>query len=621
MTAIRGWLLLALLLLPRGSALQAEAGERPNILWLVSEDNSVDYLRLYTAGGAPMPTVERLAAEGVVFNHAFSNAPVCSVARSTIISGSYVPRLLAQYHRRAAPVPLPASQRMFPAYLREAGYYTTNNRKEDYNFIKPADVWDESSRHATYRKRAPGQPFFHVQNFETTHESRLHFTAEQMAANPTVTDPATVPLFPTHPDTPLFRTTHALYRDLHVKLDAELGAFMQQLADDGLMEETIVFYYGDHGGVLPGSKGYLNERGLRVPMVIYVPKKWRHLLPTEAGSRIDGFVQFVDLGPTVLHLAGVAVPEAMDGRPFLGAGVTLDELNRRDTAYSYADRFDEKSDFVRALRRGKFKYVRSYQPFYPDALQNDYRYKQLAYQQWRELYRAGELNPAQRQFFEPRTPEALYDIEADPFELHNLAAQPDHAETLVQLRTQLHAMAVSLPDLSFYPESYLLEHAVRDPGAFADQHREDIARLVTIADLVLQPDDAMRAGVAAALRSASPWERYWALIVASARSVRDPDIVALARELAATDAHNLVRARAAEFLGLGQWDDPRPMLISCLQAAETMEEAGLILNTITLLHDAGLGYPLTLDRASVPAAWLANRQSPVALRFAYLMGE
>jgi arylsulfatase A-like enzyme len=174
-----------------------------------------------------------------------------------------------------------------------------------------------------------------------------------MAQQPTVTDPDSVAVFPLHPDTPIFRYTNARYHDLHIQADDQIGTFIGQLEADGLMEETIIFYYGDHGGVLPGSKGYLYERGLHVPMVVYVPEKWRHLFPAGPGSRMDGFIQFVDLAPTVLNLAGIPVPDEMDGRPFMGEGVTREGLEQRDVAFSHADRFDEKIDFVRAIRKGQ----------------------------------------------------------------------------------------------------------------------------------------------------------------------------------------------------------------------------------------------------------------------------
>jgi arylsulfatase A-like enzyme len=187
-----------------GLAVAGGATDRPNILWIVSEDNSVHYLRLYSAGGAPMPHIERLAADGLVFNHAFANSPVCSTSRSSIITGSYAPRIGAMDHRRSQHAPMPEGLRMFPWYLRQAGYYTSNNVKTDYN-VRDRDMWDESSNTATWRKRPAGRPFFHVQNFTTTHESSLHFTAAEMAAEKNSVPNETVRLFPYQPDTAVFR--------------------------------------------------------------------------------------------------------------------------------------------------------------------------------------------------------------------------------------------------------------------------------------------------------------------------------------------------------------------------------------------------------------------------------
>ena len=186
------------------------------------------------------------------------------------------------------------------------------------------------------------------------------------------------------------------------------------MEEDGLMDNTIIFYYGDHGGVLPRSKGYIYESGLHVPMVVYVPEKWKHLSPFAPGSRVDGFVRFIDLAPTVLHLAGIDIPEQIDGKPFLGKDLSVDDLTARNRVFSYADRFDEKYDLVRALRKGNYKYIRNYQPFNIDGLYNFYRYKMLAFQEWKSLYGSGELNSEQRHFFEARPPECLYDLEQGP---------------------------------------------------------------------------------------------------------------------------------------------------------------------------------------------------------------
>ena len=326
--------------------------ELPNIIWLVTEDNSKHFLRLYEEGGAPMPNVESLANKGLVFDRAFSNAPVCSAARSALISGCYGPRIGAQYHRRMKLVPLPGELQMFPFYLKEAGYYTTNNNKEDYNIQKGANIWDESSGKASYKNKKEGQPFFHVQNFGITHEGKLHFDAKQMAEFNY--DLGRIKPFLYHPDTEIFRKTYAHYYQLLMQADDAIGDFLIQLEKDGFMENTIIFYFGDHGGVLPRSKGYVYESGLHVPLVVYVPDKWKHLLPFEPGTRTDAFVEFIDFGPTVLNLAGIAIPKLMDGVPFLGKNINPSELAKQNSTFSYADRFDEKYDMVRALRKGKY---------------------------------------------------------------------------------------------------------------------------------------------------------------------------------------------------------------------------------------------------------------------------
>ena len=458
--------------------------EKPNIVWLVSEDNSIHYLNLYNPQGASMPSIEKLAKNGVVFDHAFSNAPVCSVARSTLITGCYAPRIGTQYHRKTETVPLPSGVMPFPFYLREAGYYTTNNAKQDYNFILPEGVWDESSRQATYKNRKENQPFFHVQNFHTTHEGGLHF-AQKLIDNTSDKELQNIKPFPYHPDTKTFRYTQKHYLALHEKMDKEMGSFIENLEKEGLLENTIIFYYGDHGGVLPRSKGYVYESGLNIPLVIYVPEGLKHLNPFKNGSRTQTFVEFVDFAPTVLNLSGISLPANIDGKPFLGDNLTKEHLEKQNTTFGHADRFDEKYDLVRSLRVGKYKYIRNYQPFNIDGLFNFYRYKMLAYKEWYQLYLAGKLNPVQQQFYSKKAPESLFDIENDPHETNNLANSPAHQKELLEIRKQLYDKVVSLPDLSFYPESYLLEHAFQNPVKFGQTNKKELQDLIDIADLNL----------------------------------------------------------------------------------------------------------------------------------------
>ena len=206
----------------------------PNIVWLVSEDNSMHYLKIFDENGVATPQIESLAEQGLIYTKAFSNAAVCSAARSTIISGCYGPRLASQYHRKIEKIPMPTNLDMFPVYLRKAGYYTTNNSKEDYNFIKSEGVWDESSKTASWRNRGENQPFFHVFNTAITHEGSLHFNKMTFENKKTKTDLNSFTLQPNHPNTTLFKYTNALYRDEMIEMDTEIGTVISQLKEDGL---------------------------------------------------------------------------------------------------------------------------------------------------------------------------------------------------------------------------------------------------------------------------------------------------------------------------------------------------------------------------------------------------
>ena len=463
-------------------AVWANAAQQPNFVWIISEDNSIHYLDHFFPGGADTPNIKKMAKHGITYDNAFSNAPVCSVARSTLISGCYAPRIGTQYHRKTSMAPMPEGVRMFPSYLRDKGYYTTNRSKTDYNAVPGKGVWDESSGKAHWRKRNEGQPFFHKASYATSHESSLHFTARAMESQPTKHDPDSVRLAPYHPDTPTFRYTHARYLDNLVKIDDIVGKVIDELERDNLLEDTFVFYFGDHGGVLPRSKGYAYESGLHVPLVVRVPKNFSHLVKFESGHREKGFVEFVDFGPTILNLAGAEIPDGINGRPFLGQGART-----RNYTFNYADRFDEKYDFVRWMRKGKYSYQRNFQPFNFDALQNDYRYRQLAFEEWRQLYQKGKLNAVQRQFFETRPAEALYDVEVDPHETRNLASDPSYTKVLDEMRELMSSELREINDLSFFPEPIMLKEAMKNPVKYGKGKSDHINKLVGIADLQLRP--------------------------------------------------------------------------------------------------------------------------------------
>jgi len=579
--------------------------ERPNFVWIISEDNSTHYMELFDPHGIATPHIAQMAEEGILFSRAFSNAPVCSVARSTLISSCYGPRTGAQFHRRSKLVPLPEGVEMFPSYLKREGYYTSNNSKEDYNYIKDEGVWGESAKKAHRSKREPGQPFFHKESHPVSHESRLHFKAALMDSYHPVTNPDSVHLFPNHPDTDLFRFTSAYYRDKMLVMDSIVGRVIGQLEEEGLLEHTFVFYFGDHGGVLPGSKGYAYETGLHVPLVVRIPKKFRHLVDMKRGDASSGFVSFVDFGPTLLELAGIEIPHGIDGSPFLGKGEF--SRKRQEITYGYADRFDEKYDMVRTVRKGNLKYMRNYQPFNVDALQNNYRYRCLAFQEWRDMYRAGKLNPVQSAFFEPRDPEALYDLSTDPYETRNLAEDPSYAEQVSEMRALMEGWVKGMPDLSFYPENILRRDAFENPIQFGQQHKEDIGDLIDIADLQLLSFEEASSGILMALDSEDPLKIYWGLIVCSAFGLEADEFENKAVDLC-VHQDLLVRTRAAEFLGLTALGDPVQPILETLYESEDGVEALLILNTLVLLMDGPNGYCFKLDNEKLSPEVMQDKQ-------------
>ena len=563
----------------------AEPTKRPNFVFIVSEDNSIHYLRLYGNKLGITPNIERLADNGLTFNHAFSGAPVCSVARSTLATAMHAPRVGFQYHRKSALASLPPGVKPWSQVLRENGYYTTNNAKTDYNFnVNRKEVWDMSSNKATWRNRPnKAMPFFHMQSFADSHESRLHFPLKQMET-PTKTSPDDVMLQPYFPDTPIMRYTKARYYDRIRVIDSQVGKIVNQLKEDGILEDTFVFYFGDHGGVMPRSKGYAYESGLHVPLVVRIPENFKKLIDHKRGTRTNGFVSFIDFGPTLLNLASISVHKELDGQAFFGKGVSAADLANRDEVFGHADRFDEKFDMVRTYRKGKWKYIRNYQSYYADGLQNNYRYRQLAYDNWRNLYRAERLNPVQRQFFERRSVEQLFNLEKDPHEVINLAADPAQSKRLAEMRELLKNKMKSINDLSFYPENRMVTTALNDGVAFGREHSKQISRLSDLADTALRPFSEVKQTLAGSLQSKGALRRYWALKVCSNFGEKAKSLAIAAMPLL-NDKNLMVRVRAAEFLGSIKAVDPMPTLYGVVNNAETEQALMIAFNTIVYLRD------------------------------------
>ena len=600
--------LLTFLLLPL--TLLSAKPDRPNFMFLVSEDNSIHYLKLYGATHGNTPNIEKLAANGLIFNHAFSNAPVCSVARSTLATGILAPRLGTQYHRKSAMAYLPKGLKPWSAILRDNGYFCTNIRKTDYNFAhNMKDIWDNPPKKGNpwSGRKNEDTPFFHMQSFTFSHESSLHFKQSLMENEKTQTDPAKVDLNPYHPDTPTFRYTHARYHDRQNVIDGHIGSIVDKLEKDELLENTFIFVFGDHGGVLPRSKGYAYESGLHVPLIVRIPENFKRLVKHEKGTRVNGFVSFIDFGPTLLHLAGVKVPEVLDGKPFLGESVCPNELESRDETFGYADRFDEKYDLVRTIRKGRYKYNRNYQGYYPDGLQNNYRYRMLAFEEWRQLHlNSSKLNAVQQQFFLPRPPEQLFDIENDPHEIYDLSKDPKHQKTLLQFRRLMTEKVKSINDLSFYPENFMVENALKNGISYGEENSDEIAKLVDVSNLQLEDFKNAKNTLLGHLNSKNSNERYWALINCTTFGEKDRDLIAKARDLLQDKDHMVVN-RAAEFLGSINQDDILPPLYKVINETNSEQEQMIALNTLVYLRDFK-GYKVDLIKLPKKGIGQAKRR-------------
>ena len=320
-------------------------------------------------------------------------------------------------------------------------------------------------------------------------------------------------------------------------------------------------------------------------------------------------------------MAGVSPPEGIDGTAVSGVFSQASAIEKKNTSFGYADRFDEKYDLVRTLRVGKYKYIRNYQPFNIDALYNFYRYKMLAFKQWDVLYNAGKLNQEQRQFFESKGPEGLYDIDQDPHEVNDLSASPAHQEILMQMREQLREKLAALPDLSFYPEPYLLEHASGNPVAFGQNHQQEIKELMAVADLNLSSFEAVQGKIKQALTDDNPWKRYWGLVVCTSFGKKAKTLVPQIKNLVNQDQENLGRARAMEYLILNQESFDTKIIEELLKKAQSQTEANLILNSLGLIKNLKPQLKFNLSKEIFPPEWYDKPNDLVNRRMDYLIGN
>ena len=484
------------------------ANLQPNILWITCEDLS-PILGCYGDRVANTPNIDLFAQNAVRFTNAYASAPICTPARSSLITGVYASSM-GTHHLRGV-VPKSDKIKCFTEFLRERGYYCTNNVKEDYNFITPEEAWDESSDSAHWRNRKPEQPFFSVFNFMVTHQSQTRYGIEKLnEINSTLDEkdrinPDDVEIPPYYPDTPIVRNNIAsLYTQVHI-MDKKFQEIINQLEEDGLRENTIIFFYSDHGTGLPRGKGYLHDTGIKVPLIIEFPEKYKHYSPAKAGTFSDELVNFIDFPPTVLSLTGIDPPKYMQGNPFLGQY----RKNSNDYVISIRDRRDEVLMFSRSIRTDKYHYIRNFLPHRPRMQRNFYSEITPIRQELRRLDNLGLLQSNEDWLMEDSVPvDELYDTETDPHELNNLAQEAEHLEIMELLKRNLFSWMVETKDLGLVPEYEMIEKSKGGAPYDTFSGNFDPKPILDLVDKIgrgKQHIDSFNF----ALQSSNPVYRYW----------------------------------------------------------------------------------------------------------------
>ncbi|RUL89507.1 sulfatase family protein [Tautonia sociabilis] len=422
------------------------ADDRPNIVWIIAEDMS-PHFGCYGEKTIATPNVDRLASEGVRFANAFVTAPVCSPSRSALITGMYQTTIGAHHHRSgrgALTISLPSPVEPVPELFRAAGYHVSNGTidgrpgKTDYNFEYDDSLYDGSD----WSGRAEGQPFFaqlQLHGGKLRHAGNWAERAERVLGS--LTDPESVTLPPYYPRDPVILEDWARYLDTVRYTDLEVGRILDRLDSEGLSESTYIFFITDHGISHARGKQFLYEEGIKIPVVVRGPG-------IEPGSVRHDLVAHIDLAAASLDLAGIPVPDWMQARPLFA-----EDHEPRPFVVSARDRCDETVDGIRSIRTDRYKLIRNLYPERPYLQPNAYKDHKEILIALRRLHDEGALNEAQLlQFAERRPRFELYDLEADPWELHDLARDPKHLDVVFGLRNELDRWMAASGDLGQQPE-------------------------------------------------------------------------------------------------------------------------------------------------------------------------
>ena len=483
--------------------------QRPNILWITHEDLSPIY-GCYGDDYAHTPNIDRLAESGYRFTNAFSNAPICAPARSTLITGMYATSLGTQHLR--SEIPVPEDMKILPEVLREAGYYTTNNVKTDYNF-EHTGRWDESSNEAHWRNRPEGKPFFSVFNFMITHEgptNALRSSDTEMLES--FHDPEKAQMPPYFPDSPKMREIWAHMYDLLSVFDKGVEDLLNQLEEDELSENTIVFVFSDHGHGLPGHKRWLNNAGLQVPFVLHVPEKYKHLV-SHLEPVTGQMVGFVDFAPTVIQISGAEIPEMMEGRSFLG-----ENIQPKEYIYGYRDRADDCYEVSRSVYDGRYIYIRHFMPQLPYYQNAVIFNKQGSYEEINRLRDEGKLPEATLNWFKRKPAEELFDLKNDPWEQNNLIDNEELTGLVAELHGKVTDWIVDYFDTGMISEGEMMLRASGNNSSVYEMarsySRDDFTKIAEAAQMVGKVSDLR--DLIPFLEADDSAVRFWALVALDA---------------------------------------------------------------------------------------------------------
>ena len=547
---------------------QAPAGlaKPPNILWLSAEDIS-PHLGCYGDDRAITPNLDRLAKQGVRYTHAFTTAGVCAPCRSGIITGMYQ-TTLGTHHMRCN-AKLPSFVKPFPILLREAGYYCTNNSKTDYQFSAPRETWDASNGRAHWKNRKACQPFFAVFNFGGCHESGIAGESKYRSVTANLKpsqrqDPGTLKLPPYYPDTPVVREDWKRNYELITAMDAWVGEHLRALEASGESDNTIVFFWSDHGVGLPRAKRWLYDSGTRIPLIVRIPVSFREGKQGRQHTIDSQLISSIDFAPTVLNLAGVDVPGHMQGRAFLGGKLGA----ARRYVYGARDRMDERYDIIRMVRDSRFRYIRNYEPLKPYYQYMNTPEKGATMKEIRRLEKTGGLSGAARFFSAGRKPvEELYDLKNDPHEVNNLAANPEHSDRLKTMREAHYRWVRETRDIGLLPEPEIIARE-KVHGARYDILRQDgstavMTRLGETAALASSGPTALPR-LLTAMDDSDAAVRYWgATGVGNIAPERNPKAMAVMHK-ALGDSSASVRIAAGR--ALARMGEPKEALPTLKQA-------------------------------------------------------